>query len=103
MYSITVTEKDIDANALLGGILAAVSQTYPFVQAVLHEKTLTVLAAKNEDDEWGTLVLLTSTEGWPFEQGAITADALDENGVFVPDEYCDPEEEEEDESDDDVN
>lgn len=91
MYSITITEKDIDANALLGGILAAVSQTYPFVQASLHERTLTIVAAKTEDDDWSTLAILTSGEGWPFEQGDISADALDENGVFVPDEYCDSE------------
>lgn len=90
MYSITITEKDVDSGALLGGVLAAVSQTYPFVQAVLHERTLTILAAKNEDDEWTTLALLTSAQDWPFEQGEIAADALDENGVFVPDEYCEP-------------
>jgi hypothetical protein len=96
MYSITITEKDIDGNALLGGILAAVSQSYPFVQASLHERTLTVLAAKTEDDDWSTLAMLTSAEGWPFEQGDISADALDENGVFVPDEYCDVDDEEED-------
>lgn len=100
MYSITITEKDIDGNALLGGILAAVSQTYPFVQASLHERTLTIVAAKTEEEDWSILALLTSVQGWPFEQGIITADVLDENGVFVPDEYCDPEDEDEDDPED---
>jgi hypothetical protein len=94
MYSITITEKDIDGNALLAGILAAVSQAYPFVQANLQERTLKIVAAKTEEEDWSTLALLTSVQGWPFEQGVVTADALDENGVFVPDEYCDPEDDE---------